>query len=394
MTSDVRLGIVGLGNIGRQHLSFVMGGDVTRARVVATCSPRSPDFDKLVPDRHTSDTPRHFSDLDSLIAAKVCDALVIATPTFEHARMGAAAVAAGLHVMMEKPLARSAYEARRWIDHAPDRVCVAVMLNQRVHPDYVAIRSLLQSSAIGDLCRVSWTMTQWYRPDVYFKVSPWRGTWIGEGGGALLNQCIHNLDILQWLVGMPLDVTARCGFGRYHDIEVEDEVSALMTFPGAGGTANASGTVVASTGESPGTNELVLVGDAGTIRYDGVRVTLTRNDPPVSEHSASTLEMFGSPAHSVRQVDVAHGVNQHAVLLQNFVDAILDGDPLIAPASDGLASLDLANAILMSAWLGESVTLPVDREAYQALLNERIAQSRFRVPENLAATIDMQQSYR
>ena len=321
------------------------------------------------------------------------DAVVIATPTMSHAPIASAALAAGLHVMLEKPVARSVGEARRVLASArPDTIC-AVMLNQRTHPDFRAIKQAIDDGSIGALRRVNWTMTQWYRPNIYYETSAWRGTWIGEGGGVLLNQAIHNLDILQWLVGMAVSVLATAALGKYHPVEVEDEVTAVLDFASVQGVIP-TGTVIASTGESPGVNQLDIIGDLGMIRFDGHTIALTRNTPATSEHCRTTNEMFGSPATERLIVTPGPQVDQHAVLLTNFVDAILDGDPLIAPASEGLHSLEFANAILQSSWSNERVSLPIDPEAYDSLLDERIRASQLRKPSDREVSIDMNKSYR
>lgn len=377
---QLRLGIVGLGNIGRLHVANVVEGRVARARVAALCS-RSP----------VGDPPEgavHFTDYRELLEADVCDAVVIATPTMDHGPMATAALRAGVHVLVEKPLARSVREAQTMIEAAGTSTVFGVILNQRLDGAFSAIRRVIRDGVLGDLQRVSWTMTRWYRPDVYFRVSEWRGTWRGEGGGALLNQCIHNIDVLQWLVGVPDAVTAQCAFGKYHDIEVEDEVTAMLEF------GSAAGTLVASTGEVPGINQLDIVGDLATLRYDGEEITLFANEPGAREHSRSTSEMFGSPVTTRSVVKSDPQVEQHATVLQNFVDAILDGKPFIAPAEEGLDSLAIANAILLSSWTGERVTLPLDADRYEAELQKRIDASELRTPERLDVVVDMNKSFR
>ena len=377
---QLRLGVVGLGNIGRLHAGNVIEGRVERARVAALCS-RSPVDD--LPEGAV-----HFTDYRELLESDACDALVIATPTMDHAPMATAALRAGLHVLVEKPLARSVREAQAMIDGAGTLTVFGVILNQRLDGDFSAIRRIIRDGTLGELQRVSWTMTQWYRPDVYFRVSEWRGTWRGEGGGALLNQCIHNIDVLQWLVGMPGAVTAQCAFGKYHDIEVEDEVTAILEF------GSASGTLVASTGEVPGINQLDLVGDLATLRYDGGEITLFVNEPGAREHSRSTSEMFGSPETTRSVVKPDPQVEQHGTILQNFVDAVVDGTPLIAPAQEGLNSLAVANAMLLSSWTGERVALPLDADRYEAELQKRIDASELRKPEQVDVVVDMSKSFR
>ena len=263
------------------------------------------------------------------------------------------------------------------------------MMNQRTHPCYVQIKRWIDDGAVGSLQRVSWTMTNWFRPEIYYQSSPWRATWKGEGGGVLMNQCPHNIDVLQWLVGMPCSVHARCAFGKYHDIEVEDEVTAFFEFPNG-----ATGQFTASTGESPGTNRLEIVGDCGTVFTDGSRATLIRNAQPVSSFSRMTDEMFGCPETMEENFIPSKAINQHAAILSNFVKAANGGADLIAPAADGLKSLELAGAMIYSAWINDTVSLPLDGAAYEAALEERIARSKPRTVVQTDARVDMSKSYR
>jgi predicted dehydrogenase len=232
-------------------------------------------------------------------------------------------------------------------------------------------------------------MTNWFRPEVYFQVSDWRATWRGEGGGLLLNQCIHNLDIFQWLCGMPVSVQAFCEFGRYHDIEVEDEATAVFRYANG-----ATGVFVGSTGEAPGVNRFDVIGDRGALAFDGERLLLCENDTGTLEFSRSTREMFGMPASSVRDITPDRTTNQHAAVMNNFVDAILRGATLLAPAAAGLDSLALANAMLLSTWEARVVTLPLDSVCYHQALAQRIAGSTLRRKANIEATVDMSASYR
>ena len=383
--SAVRIGIVGLGNIGRQHAKLLSGGGVEGAELAAVCARGD---DSGAPFGVPYGVPC-FTDPEALFDSGVVDAVLIATPTQTHPEIGRAALKRGLHVLMEKPLAMSADQAWDLVSAAPERVQFAVMLNQRFHPAYARIKTVLEEGRLGALQRFAWTMTGWYRPDVYYKVSKWRGTWPGEGGGLLINQCIHNLDVLQWLVGLPGGVFAVAGFGRYHEIEVEDEVTATLRFEDG-----LTGTVTASSGEAPGINQLDLVGDLGTLRFDGDRIRLYASAQSVSDHCANTHEMFGVPEFTEQSIQPTEPVDQHAAVLRNFVNAIAWGEPLATPAAAGLASIELANAMLLSAWRGEVVSLPLDAAAYESALQRKIASTSLREPAAIEANIDMAKSYR
>ena len=379
--SAVRIGIIGLGNIGRQHAEVLSGGSVEGAELGAVCG-RGGDVGAPF------DVPS-FPDPGALFASGLVDAVLIATPTQSHPEIGRAALEQGLHVLMEKPLAMSIGQARELVSAASERSRFAVMLNQRFHSAYGRIKTLLDEGRLGPLQRFAWTMTSWYRPDVYYKVSKWRGTWPGEGGGLLINQCIHNLDVLQWLVGLPAEVFAVAGFGRYHEIDVEDEVTATLRFEDG-----LTGTVTASSGEAPGINQIDLVGDLGTLRFDGERIRLYASAESVAEHCASTLDMFGMPEITEHPIRPDETVDQHQAVLRNFVNAIARGEPLATPAAAGLASIELANAMLLSAWRGQAVSLPLDAETYESALQRKIASASLREPAALQANIDMAKSYR
>ncbi len=378
----LRIGLVGLGNIGQTYAQLLQSGRIKRARLAAVVS-RTTDNALAVP---------HFSDYQALLAANLVDAVLVATPTMLHPQMGQQVVDAGLHLLMEKPLAMSVGQAAAVIRHTPAQIKFAVMLNQRFHPHYQALYNQIHSGAIGEIMRVAWTLTAWSWPDIYYQVSDWRGTWPGEGGGLLINQCIHNLDVLQWLTGLPSKVSAIAGFGKYHAIDVEDEFTATLTYANG-----AMGVIVASSGEAPGVNQLDIVGERGMLRFDGNSLTRWQSDTSVRDHCRNTHEMFGMPSYEVDVVDVSGAMparGQHAVVLQNFIDAVLDDSPLATPATAGLNSLHLANGILLSAWSSEPVNLPLDAQRYEAALQQRIAQSSLRDPVARDVQIDMAKSFR
>ncbi len=380
MSGEVRLGIIGPGSIGARHVANVTSGAVAGCRIAAVASRRP-----------VAGLPgRHFEDWRALIASGEADAVLVATPTYTHREIGLHALGHGLHVLMEKPIGLSALEGEELVAAASSGQVFAVMLNQRADPVYREIKRRIAAGELGELQRTQWTMTNWFRPEAYFATSEWRGTWRGEGGGLLMNQCVHNLDVFQWTCGMPARLSAACAFGRYHDIEVEDEAVAVLDYPNG-----ARGVFTGSTGEAPGFNRFDVVGDRATLSWDGERLVLMKNDPAVSRFSRGTREVFGMPALSVRDVTPAReGINQHAVLLQNFIDAIRAGASLVAPAAESLASLELANAILLSAWRGTPVELPLDRAAYHAELARRIEPSQFRTPSAAEVVVDMNKSWR
>ncbi len=363
----VRLGLVGLGNIGRAHAQQLLAGGVTGLRLTAVADA---DPARLAPYAGVA----AFPSAGAMLAAGGIDALLIATPHFDHVPTGIAALQAGRHVLLEKPIAVHVAEGARLIaaHTRRDRV-FAAMFNQRTDPAYQKIRALVRGGELGAINRIHWTSTKWLRTDAYYASGGWRATWAGEGGGILLNQCLHHLDLLQWICGMPRQVRAFCGFGRHHHIEVEDEVTAFLEYAGG-----ATAVFTCSSGEAPGTNRLEIAGDRGRLLFEADGLTHTRNSIPASEFMRTSAEPFAVPATTEEvQTFTDHG-GQHREILQNFADAIRHGTEIIAPAAEGIHSLTLANAMLLSAWTGETVTLPLDATRYENHLRTKIAASNYR----------------
>jgi predicted dehydrogenase len=362
---DIRLGIIGLGLMGHTHATTVASGRINGLALAAVC-----DSDPVRRARWPQ-VPG-FATVPEMLVSGCVDAVVIATPHTLHPDQGIAALEAGLHVLIEKPVAVHAGDAARLIaaHRGRERQVFAVMLNQRTAACYRRLRSLVQDGGLGELRRVSWTITNWFRTAAYYAAGGWRATWAGEGGGVLLNQCPHNLDLLQWIAGQPCRVRAHCHFGKHHAIEVEDEVTAYLEFPNG-----ATGVFIASTGEAPGTNRLELAGELGRVVCENEQLTFLRNGVPMTEFSRTSREGFAQPPVETVTLDLPPPGGQHAEILQNFADAIRLGTPLIAPGAEGIHSLELANAMLLSTWLDRTIDLPLDRGLYARLLAEKAAAS-------------------
>ena len=380
----VRIGIIGVGRMGQVHAANIRNGKCPRLEVTAVADPYAPNLEKV-------DAPLKFSDTRSLVESGAVDAVLIATQHYDHTTSGIAALEAGLHVLVEKPISVHVADCRRLIaaQTRPGQV-FAAMFNQRTDPHYAKVRDLIQSGQLGTIQRVQWTITNWFRTEAYYSSGGWLATWSGEGGGVLMNQCPHNLDLFQWLFGMPEKITATCRFGRYHDIEVEDDVTACLEYAD-GHTA----TFIASTGEFPGTNRLEVASTRGRLVVEDSVVRWTRAQDDVSEFSRTTEKRFEGP-ETWEILIPTHGTgDQHVGILNNFADAILDGTPLIAPAAEGIHSVELANAMLLSAWEASPITLPLDAAAYEAALKKRIENSTFvkHVKEVPTAASDLTASF-
>jgi predicted dehydrogenase len=257
----------------------------------------------------------------------------------------------------------------------------AEMFQMRTDARYMKLKSMIGGGELGEIRRVNWIITDWFRSEAYYRSGGWRATWRGEGGGVLLNQAPHNLDLFQWLFGMPRRVRAFCGFGRWHDIEVEDQVTAYMEFENA-----ATAVFVTGTGEAPGTNRLEVAGERGKVVLEGGEIVFTRNEVPMSEFSRTTQERFAKPEVWDVKIPVTGQGGQHVLILRNFVEAIHNGKELIAPAAEGARSVELANAMLYSSIKAETVELPLDASAYQAQLQQLIQESRYQKPETAASS--------
>jgi predicted dehydrogenase len=381
--NHVRLGIIGLGIQGGYHVALFNEGKIKRASVTAVCDILP---ERLAPYAHL----KTFTSSAEMIRSGEVDAVLIATPHYDHTTIGIDALQHGVHVLVEKPISVHVADAQRLIAaHTDPKVIFAAMFNQRTDPKYIKTKRLIASGEVGEIRRVQWTITDWFRPGAYYASGGWRATWRGEGGGVLLNQCPHNLDLLQWICGMPVKMLAFCRFGKYHDIEVDDDVTAYFEYPNG-----ATGVFITTTGEAPGTNRLEIAGDRGKVVLEGGKITFTRTEMPVGEFSRTSKGTFGRP--DVWNVDVptpAGNGPQHAGITQNFVDAILDGAPLIARAEEGIHSLELANAMLYSTFLGRAVDLPLDAAGYEAQLQKLIATSRFEKKVVAAGATDVRTSF-
>lgn len=368
--NEVRLGIIGMGNIGTLHAKYL--GKVERAKLTAVCDWDQAKLDKAV----TTTGAKGFLKATDLMESGLVDAVLISVPHYDHIPLTIAAFERGLHVITEKPIAVTAKDALRGVAaHKKYKKLVwAAMFNQRTNVAYRRARKMIQDGDIGPVRRSVWIITNWFRSQAYYNSGGWRATWAGEGGGVLINQCPHNLDLWQWLCGMPNRVTTTLHTGKFHDIEVEDEVITVADY-----ASGAHGVFITTTGDAPGTNRLEITGDAGTIITDGSnRLEVVRTHVPVPEHCRTTKANFKGPEQDRYVLDVEGETPQHIGITRNFVAAVLDGEPLIAPAEEGLHSVELINAMIMSGLTKKPVPLPTPHEAYERLLKRLCKTSRYK----------------
>ncbi len=381
----VRMGVVGLGNMGSSHLESI--SVMENAELTACCD--------ILPDRAEKYGKKYnipyFTNADDMMESGLADAVVIAVPHYDHTPIAVSAFEHELHVLTEKPVAVHKNDVLKMIrahQAHPDKI-FAAMFQMRTIPAYRKLRELIRRGELGKIQRINWIVTTWFRSQAYYDSGTWRATWKGEGGGVLLNQCPHHIDLFQWLFGMPSSVRANCFIGKYHNIEVEDEVTAYFEYPD-GKTA----VFITSTGEMPGTNRLEVTCDRGRIVLEDGKFEFLRNEIPTPEFSATTDILFGTAPNWAIQVPAAPaGGGQHKTVLENFADAILNGTPLIAPAEEGLNSVELANTMLYSSMNKTEVSLPLNGDEYEKMLHGLIAGSTFRKQESKGGTADMAASF-
>lgn len=360
----VRLGIIGIGGIGSAHFNCVGSGKIAGMALGAVCdiNPARLEYCKSI----FPDIPC-FEDYHDMLKSGLVDAVLISVPHRLHAKIAIDALEAGLHVLTEKPEDITVSAAKRLNETAKrSNKVFAIMFNQRTNPIFKKAREIVRSGELGELKRSIWIITNWYRTQYYYDSGDWRATWSGEGGGVLLNQAPHNLDLWQWICGMPSEVTAFCEIGKWHDIEVEDDVTIFAKYPNG-----ATGTFITSTGDLPGTNRLEIIGTKGSIVIEHVRLVhkKLREDERVT--CFTSKKSWPEPDFETEVYEPNDAGTAHAGILQNFANAILKGEPLIASGEEGINELTISNAAYLSHWTGKSVSLPFDEELFDRLLSQK-----------------------
>ncbi len=368
--TKVRLGIIGVGNMGSGHAANILAGKCPEIELTAVADRREARR-QWAKDTLPEGTAI-FEEGSDLIQSGLCDAVHICTPHYQHPTLAMEAFAAGLHVMCEKP-AGVYTKAVREMNEAAEKSgkVFAMMFNQRTNCVYRKMHEMVHGGQLGELKRVNWIITDWYRTQIYYDSGDWRATWEGEGGGVLLNQCPHQLDLLQWICGLPKTVQAFCQEGKWHDIEVEDDVTAYLQFANG-----ATGVFVTTTGDAPGTNRFEVTGTLGKLVCENDKLTFWKLAQDEREFCRTATEGFAQP--QCQQVEVeTDGENlQHVGVLNAFAGKILHGTPLVAEGTEGLGGLTLSNAMHLSSWLGRAVDIPFDEELFLSELNKRRATSR------------------
>jgi predicted dehydrogenase len=404
---NVRVGVIGLGAMGNFHVGYLHEIDGALLTAVCDADPERAKkaAESLVGIREKADarlasrvanpqTVGQFKTYEALLDSKLVDAVIIATPHFQHPEIAIAAFERGIHVLSEKPLAVHVKDARKVIDAHKQHpeLTFGLVLQMRTVGLYKKLKALIEEGELGEISRVTWIVTDWFRTWAYYGSGGWRATWSGEGGGVLINQCPHNLDLLQWLIGMsPTRVTAVASLGKTHPIEVEDEVSAILEYANG-----AVGHFVTTTGEAPGTNRLEIVGDRGKIVSENGKLTFHRTRKSVRDVRETSPEAFALVETWQSDIPLPPGAlgDGHKVIMQNFINAIRNKEPLIAAGEEGSKGLEIGNAMLMSGVMRKPVELPLDGDSYEQLLQDLHKQyGGKKTLETKAAKVDMASSF-
>ena len=368
--SKVRLGIIGVGNMGSGHIANILAGRCPEIEVtaVADINPERLEFAKS----KLGEGVGRFGTAEEMLDSGLIDAAIVAVPHYFHPKYVLECFKRGIHVISEKPAGVYTKQVSEMNEAAKSAgVVFGMMFNQRTDCLYRKMRELVQSGKYGNIRRTSWIITNWYRPQAYYDSGAWRATWSGEGGGVLLNQCPHNLDLWQWICGMPSKVHTHMYFGKWHDIEVEDDVTTFVEYPNG-----ATGTFITSTGDAPGSNRFEITMDGARILADGRKLYLTELAVPEPEFSRTNKVSFAAPPSKTVEVETDGRNEQHSGVLNAFAAAILRGEPLVARGEEGINGLTISNAMHLSAWLGREIELPFDEELFYSELMKRVKTSR------------------
>lgn len=389
MSKKVRLGILGIGNMGSSHATKLVAGECPEIELTAVCDvkPERLEWAK----ENLGEGVARFATAEEMMDSGVIDALVVAVPHYDHPKYSIMAMKRGLHVLTEKPAGvytKQVLEMNAVADEC--NVVFALMMNQRTNCIYRKMREIMQSGELGEIRRTNWLMTNWYRSQAYYDSGDWRATWSGEGGGVLMNQCPHNLDLWQWICGLPVKVFTKMHFGKWHDIEVEDDVTTYVEYENG-----ATGVFITTTGDDPGTNRFEIICEKGKLVAGIDSLSMWKADESESEFSKKNTAPFGKRVFEYTESVETDGYNpKHIGVLNAFAAAILRGEPLVADGREGIRAVTLSNAMHLSAWTGKEIDLRnFDHELYYEELMKRVATSRRKTTVATAVAADMNSTF-
>ena len=384
----IRLGILGVGNIGRDHVKRIVDGKCPEIELCAVCDLKQ---DRLDYARELAgEALPVFKSAEEMMDSGLIDSVLVSVPHYDHPKFAMMAMEKGLHVLIEKPAGVYTKQVIEMNEFAKKHdVKFGIMMNQRTNCIYRKMREIVQSGELGEIRRTNWIITDWYRSQAYYDSGDWRATWSGEGGGVLLNQCPHNLDLWQWICGMPKTVYAHMHYGKWHDIEVEDDVSVYVEYENG-----ATGMFITSTGDCPGTNRFEITLDKGKLIAEGNKLMMWKSDISEREFSATNKSPFGAMKFKISEVETDGENPQHAGVMNAFASAILHGTPLVAEGIEGIRGLSLSNAMHLSSFTGKTVEIDtLDHELFYNELMKRVATSRRKVNVTETVAGDMSNTF-
>ncbi|MBQ7387580.1 MAG: Gfo/Idh/MocA family oxidoreductase [Clostridia bacterium] len=372
----VRFGIVGCGNMGTGHAKNFAKGKIINGVLAAACDTNPK---KLAKFKETyGDTIKYFDDAETMFASGEVDCVIICVPHYDHPTLAIKALDNNINCIVEKPAGVYTLQVKEMLERAKksDKI-LGIMFNQRNNPAFKMMKKMIAEGKIGEVKRTNWIITDWYRSQYYYDSGEWRATWVGEGGGVLYNQAPHQLDLFQWIIGMmPSKVHAHCHFGKWHNIEVEDDVTCYCEYPNG-----ATGVFVTCTADAPGTNRFEVTGTLGKLVFENDKLYFTELKVDERVHCYSTNAGFQPPeALPTVEVELEGVPTAHSGICNNIANAILGLEEVYAPAADGICGVELANAMLLSTWVDAPVSLPIDDEFFYEELKKRIATSVPRAP--------------
>jgi predicted dehydrogenase len=369
---EIRVGVIGIGNMGYAHAICIVENGIKGMCLTAVCDINHERIKEFNQNRPLVKT---YTDYNELLKSGKVDAVIIAVPHPLHSEIAIKAFENGLHVMLEKPADISVSRVKRLNEIAEKSGKVfGIMFNQRTNPLFKKAREIIQGGFLGELKRTVWIVTNWYRTQSYYDSGDWRATWSGEGGGVLLNQAPHNLDLWQWICGMPKSVTAFCDIAKYHNIEVEDDVTIFTRYENG-----ATGTFITSTGEYPGTNRMEISGTKGKIVIENGTLKWWKLKTDERKVCKNSVDSFVNIETEYVEINQEITETAHKGILQNFANAILYGEELLSPGIDGIYELTISNAAYLSSCKGNvEISLPFDFDEFDRLLNKLISNSKKR----------------
>lgn len=376
----IRFGIIGLGNQGSSYMFNIFDAGLVENGVVTAVCDINPVKIENIKNGTKNKEVVYFDNYIEMLDSGLCDAILVETPHYQHPEIVMECLKRDINVICEKPAGVYTKQVREMNEAAKkSKAHFAMMFNQRTNCVYRKMREIIQGGGIGELQRVSWIITNWFRTQYYYDTGSWRATWAGEGGGVLINQCPHQIDLVSWVIGeQPVAVNGFCKYGRWHDIEVEDEVTAYFEYANG-----ATGTFVTTTGETPGTNRFEVSGTLGKLICEEDKLVWYKNEEDSQEFVKVSKGTWQRPKYEIIQVETDGKNEQHAGIIKNFANALLGLEDFFVDGLEGINGVELMNAIELSGWKqGVRVTLPVNEEEYLEELNKRRATSRLKVVDD------------